>query len=281
MRARTKSQLPAEVKNTAVTQYDESEFKRYDKTDMSDMEIPALKLLQGMSPEVLSQTSKLRAGMWYHSILELDLGPEIEEVVVQMVMKEAIVRSPPLGRNMETFVVFRSADGIHWDRPNTRVEVQFDNGKKVEWYSGRDVQSSGLLEFGSSDPSDPKSKPAGQMTYPIIMRILKPAIPGMVIYRPSFMANKSVKRLNTRRDMRPEPPLRQVYTLKAIEQSAPGRLWYVPEFSSNGELRDERIYAELRQQTERLAASTAHIRTADPLDDAIVDNRPGAGNAAY
>jgi hypothetical protein len=38
------------------------EFKRYDKTDMSDMEIPALKLLQGMSPEVLSQTSKLRAG---------------------------------------------------------------------------------------------------------------------------------------------------------------------------------------------------------------------------
>jgi hypothetical protein len=114
------------------------------------------------------------------------------------------------------------------------------------------------------------------------MRILKPAIPGMVIYRPSFMANKSVKRLNTRRDMRPEPPLRQVYKLQGDRAVGARRLWYVPEFSSNGELRDEDASTPScgnRRSASRQAGYT-RSSTADPLDDAIVDNRSGGGQCS-
>ena len=57
--------------------HDPKRFRRFGNVGITDMEIPALKLLQGLSPEV-KENHALRAGHFYHSILEQDLGEELE-----------------------------------------------------------------------------------------------------------------------------------------------------------------------------------------------------------
>ena len=57
------------------------------------MEIPALKLLQDASPEV-KEHHHLRAGHWYHTILERDLGEVVQKVVVEIVHRSVDLWSP-------------------------------------------------------------------------------------------------------------------------------------------------------------------------------------------
>ena len=59
---------------------DLSHIKQFGNIGVEHMTLPALKLLQGLSPEV-KEHHELRAGSFWHSILEQDLGKELDVVV--------------------------------------------------------------------------------------------------------------------------------------------------------------------------------------------------------
>ena len=264
--------------------HDPKRFRRFGNVGIADMEIPALKLLQGLSPEVKAN-HQLRAGNFYHSILEEDLGEELK-VVVLLVHHSVILRTPKNVRGVDSIVLARSADGVNWDKPNQRFEVQLPHGGKTEWNTGRNVQSSGLLDWGSSDPQNRNSTPAAQHVYTVILRLLEPQIEGPVIYTGSVTANRKIMQLNSKIDIRASggvEPLRQIYIMTAEErQGGQGISWFVPNFAPGGHLEpNDPLFDEFMSQAERLEHLYPSIKVVggEELDDQIPS--AGAANAAF
>jgi hypothetical protein len=245
------------------------------------MEIPALKLLQGLSPEV-KEHHHLRAGHWYHTILERDLGEVVQKVVVEIVHRSVDLWSPKNVRGIDSRLLARAADGENWDRPNQRFDVVLEGGQKVEWFTGKNVQASGLLNWGSSDPNNPNSVPAANLVYTLILRIIEPSgINSPCIYIPSKMARKAVMRLNSKIDARMDvtPPLKQLYSIEAVEKSgrSAGISWYEPSFNAAGELKDEELYERIKAEAARFAKHYHSIKVVG--DDADDDAIPFAGSS--
>jgi len=263
---------------------DPRQFRRFGNTGIEDMEIPALKLLQGLSPEVKAN-HELRAGRFYHSILEEDLGEELS-VVVLLVHHSVVLRSPKNVRGVDSVLLAKAADGENWDKPNQRFTVQLQGGGRVEWFTNRNVKASGLLDWGSSDPTNRNSTPAAQHVYTVILRILSPQVEGPVIYVPSVTANRKVMQLNSKIDLRAAagiPPLRQIYRIVPEERNAGQAVsWFVPNFTAAGELdvEDER-FEEFMEQAGRLEALYPSIKVVggEEIDDHVP--HAGASNAAF
>lgn len=136
--------------------------------DSDDYEIPRLKLLQALSPEI--EDGQGKAGQFYHNVLEEPLG-ETLTVVPIFVFKSFILWNP---RHEGGGILARAMDGVHWDNPNGEFEVQpyKDNKKKVTWRTARTVKESGLDQWGSTDPDDPQSQPAATRMINVLLEIV-------------------------------------------------------------------------------------------------------------
>jgi hypothetical protein len=67
-----------------------------------------------------------------------------------------------------------SRDGKTWDPPEGEFQVRFENNPNVyTWRLKPSVAESGLTEFGSSRPGDPKSPPAATLTYEVLWWFLE------------------------------------------------------------------------------------------------------------
>ena len=264
---------------------DPRRFQRFGNIGVKDMEIPTLQLLQKMS-KVLEVDHALRAGSFYHSILEQDLGRELDVVVI-LVHHSVVLKTPRDPRGALPTILARAADGFNWDKPNTRFEVQYPSGKKGEYFTGKNVQASGLQEWGTSDPDNRNSVPAASDVYTVIMRLLEPKIEGPVIYTGTVTTNKKIRELNSKIDLRSlggVEPLRQIYKLTSEErQGAQGGTWFIPNFAPNGELdEDDPRFDEFLAQGERLNELYPSIKVvggSEPLDDEIPS--AGASNRAF
>jgi hypothetical protein len=264
--------------------YDPKRFRRFGNIGVEDMEIPALRILHSLS-KVVRENHELRPGNFYHSILEQDLGRELE-VVVLLVHHHVRLTTPKDPRGGLPQTLAKAMDGKTWDKPNQRFEVQFPSGKKGEYFTGKNVEQSGLLEWGTSDPNNPNSPPAAQHVYTVIMRILKPHVEGPIIYSGSVSTNKKIMQLNSKIDIRAAggvEPLRQIYRLTPEErQGQQGGNWFVPNFTAAGELEpDDPRFDEFMAQAERLDQLYPSIKVvgAEDLDDEIPV--AGANNRAF
>jgi hypothetical protein len=269
----TAEQLPATLSPNA--------FKRYGNIEARHMELPALKLLQHPSPEV-KQRHELRAGSFYHAILEEDLGEELQ-VVVLFVHVGGVIRSPRLTDGSGGLILARSPDDINWETPFAKVPVTLPGGFKSEYDLRANVSASGLDKWGTSDPRDPKSPPAYTKQYTVLMRIV--GIEGPVVYVPSRTGNIEVERLNTKVEVRAAngvPPRRQLFKLNCYERSSsPTISWFVPRWTAAGPLEDEKLAAACEAEAERLSSLFQHIVVVggEEMDDHIP--QAGATNVAY
>ena len=140
-----------------------SDYAGQGTENVSDLTIvPRIKLLQGLSPEVVDDGE--RAGEFYHDVVEATLGDSIQMVPVYVSQSVLLWRPRKDGGG----ILARADDGVHWDRPNTDFEVKLDNGKEVVWDTGSTVQRGGLDQFGSMDPDDRNSYPAATRMINII-----------------------------------------------------------------------------------------------------------------
>lgn len=129
--------------------------KGLESLGMGDFEIPRLKLLQAISPEVTDGRGK--AGNYWHTVLEQDLGGSLE-IIPLYLSKSAILWRP---REDGGGILARADDGINWSPSQGQFTVKIDKrGTTRTWKLAPTVAESRLLEWGTYDEQDPQSQPA-------------------------------------------------------------------------------------------------------------------------
>lgn len=193
--------------------------------DSTDLIIPRVKLLQGISPEVTAHDAA-KAGEFWHTIAGVSLGKSLVGIPI-LTHKSFVLWSP---RNDERGILARADDGVHWDAPaGTTFSVKPKGAvHPVEYVLGSTVNERtgdgpALSEFGSSLPGDPKSPPAAALTYQFLWYF--PDFPDM---SPAIIINtrssvKAAMLLLSKIDHSPVDHYGQKYTITVTnEKSADG-----------------------------------------------------------
>lgn len=132
-----------------------------DNFDSSDVVLPRIKLLQGISPEI--QTfNDAKAGHFWHTGMDISLGDSFKFVVADR--RKKYLLSAPLEDGKG--VLARADDAKTWDRLGS-WQVKIKGVKQpVTWeIKDLDLMKSGLTEWGTFNPDDEDSPPAATLFY--------------------------------------------------------------------------------------------------------------------
>lgn len=134
-----------------------------------DVALPIIKIAQALSKEIVEGSIEgLKIGDFFHSITEDVIGPEFNAVIVYTDIRAILWRPRDSGGG----ILARSEDMKTWNPSNAVFDVTLDKIKKaVQWRTRGSVVESGLLEFGSSNPDDPSSQPAGTRMYNMVVML--------------------------------------------------------------------------------------------------------------
>ena len=140
--------------------------------DSSDLKPPKLKLLAGMSPEVMDGIPGAQPGNFWITIFNQNLGQSV--IITPILLRKSYhIWAPKTGETKGPLAT--ASDGIHWDQPNQTFEIRFPNNPNpYKWTIGKLVTDHGVNKFGSSQPDDPKSKPIATLTYDILVLLELP-----------------------------------------------------------------------------------------------------------
>ena len=128
--------------------------------DSSDIILPQIKLLQGVSDQIAEFDTAVIGDFW-HTGLDESLSDSIDFVIINRRKKYLLL--PPQGDNQG--ILARSDDNVTWDTMG-KWDVQIDKRTTVTWtIEDLNVDRSGLGKWGSSFPGDPNSPPAATQFY--------------------------------------------------------------------------------------------------------------------
>jgi hypothetical protein len=260
-----KSNLPAYLQDKAKT-------TRIGNIDSTDLVIPRVKLLQGVSPELELFPDTARAGIFWHSILQEPLGKSL--IGIPIVLKKTHVLWAPRGDDRG--ILARSRDAINWEPPQGEFDVVFKGNKTVyHWKLAPTVAESGLDKFGSSRSDDPNSPPAASLTYEILWYFPEHADLGPSIILNSRGAVKVCQRLLSVIDAKPVDHFYQLYSIGCATAKGPdGEPFHNYVYSSLG-YADEADGAAAAQLYERF--KDVAFRASDEKAD-VPNDAPGAGH---
>ncbi len=183
--------------------------------DNSDLAIPQLQLLQGLSP-ALKQFSFLSAGDFFHTATEQAL-PQPFLATVIYIDKRYILWRP---RDMGGGILARANDGKHWHPANTTFAVKLDKkdgGANVTWETADTVEESGLAEWGTQDPNNPDSPPAATLMYNLLLAFPASSELSPAILTLSRTQAKSAQKLNMKFKGLNRPTFASVIRFSAFE----------------------------------------------------------------
>ena len=235
----------------------------------SDIALPLVKLAQALSPE-LDTIDGLKPGQFFHTITEEILGTELAIVMVYCDIRAILWRPRESGGG----ILARSEDLRMWSPSNAVFDVILKNKKAVKWATKDTVVNSRLLEFGTSDPDDPNSQPAGTRMYNLACML--PDYPHL---SPSIITNqrsqiRPVKAVLGKIKMSQAPSWGQRFNLQSVEDSGPsGPFWNV-RYIAAGFVENPQEAALYRSFYEKFAKEGVRIREED-LESAAADTAGG------
>jgi hypothetical protein len=143
--------------------------------DASDLKPPQLKMLAGMSPEVINGTPGASPGNFWMTIHNRALGHSVTGTFI-LVRKTYQIWAPKgAGLPDQKGPLASSSNGLTWDVPNQTFEVRFAmNPRTYKWKIGKLVTDYDALEWGTQQPEDPRSKPIATLTYNLMWVIDMP-----------------------------------------------------------------------------------------------------------
>ena len=231
-----------------------------------DIETPRLKLLQAVSPEV-EEFDEARPGHFWHSIAECSLGAELRVVPLYIDMRAILWRPRHEGGG----ILARADDGMHWSPPNATFEVRPYKDRKdftVKWITKPTVAASGLLDWGSSDPSDSGSQPAATRMYN--MAVALPDFPelgiGVVtLQRASIsVARKFLGKLK----LMSVPSFGCYFNMSSVKNTgAGGDSFNNYKFVAAGHVQDEDEFNAYRELYEAFKAAGLNIKDLEGVQD--------------
>lgn len=227
-----------------------------------DFKIPRIMLLQALSPAIQSFPGEARPGEFWHTGLNVSLGQNFD-LVPLLARKRVVVWKP---REDGGGILAFSTDGKTWAvGGNTKHSVKIKGRKEaVIWDTGKDVASSRLLEWGTSNPDDMDSQPAASLSYEYLCYL--PNAPHMspAVLSCTKTALQKARAFNTSL-LTMAQARRPSYCLKvncfAEQQSDGGNTWYVPNFKMNGV-----VAKDVYDITKALAEKNSNY-VADPVDE--------------
>lgn len=239
-----------------------------------DMEIPRLKLIQALSPE-LEAYNELKAGDFFHSAAEEIFSGPFRAVPV-LVDKQMILWNP---RANGGGVLARSMDCIHWAPPQGEYTVKLDNpyqGTTVKWRLAETVRESGLGEWGTMNPNDPNSPPAA--TRMINMALAFPDNPTLMMAVLTFSRSslKMGRRLLTKLMTVRTPLYGSIFTFEAFtDNNKQGQKFFNIQATGAGLVEDEKLFHQYREIHESMKGAGLNIKDVDSLQDE--EQAPGEG----
>jgi hypothetical protein len=135
--------------------------------DSSDLKPPQLKMLAGMSPEVINGTPGASPGNFWLTIFNQPLGHSVTGTFILLRKSYQIWAPKGAGISNEQKGPLASAsNGLSWDVPNQTFDIRFPlNPKVYKWKIGKLVTDFGVTNWGTQQPEDPRSKPIATLTY--------------------------------------------------------------------------------------------------------------------
>ena len=152
-----------------------------DALDGSDMALPRISLIQGLSKE-RERFSFLKSGDFFHTAHEKALPQNFLAVPI-LINKRYLLWKP---RDAGGGLLARANDGKHWTPANHTFNVKLDKkdgGANVIWKTAPTVKESGLAEWGTMDPNNPESPPAATLVYNLLL-----AFPGNPEISPAILS---------------------------------------------------------------------------------------------
>lgn len=208
-----------------------------ERLSASDVEVPRLKLMQKLSPE-LEMHNDLKAGDFFHSIAELNMGPQVRVTPIFVDQRFILWRPRETGGG----ILARADDGIHWSPANTSFNVKLKTGQDVIWTTADTVAASRLDQWGSANPADPNSPPAATRMYNIVVAFPdEPDMPPAVVtlQRAAIkVARKFIGKLKITR----APSFGLIFIMKSVEDQSPAGKFYNFGFAADGMVEDQAMF---------------------------------------
>lgn len=238
------SALPDYLRNGSVVNDD-------DNFDSSDVSIPMVKLLQGLSNEC-TQFAEAKAGNFWHTGVDMSLGSSFKFVVASRRKKYLLIAPIADGQG----VLARSDDAKTWDRKGS-WEVKIDKKNKATWsIDSLDVAQSGLTEWGTSNPDDENSPPAATLVYEYLVLLPDHMDVGPAVISLARSAIKKAKKgLNDKIQLHRNNgrPLQSVvFSAKAVEEASDSGAYNNWSFTSAG-FAPEAVYRQAMSVSKLLA----------------------------
>jgi hypothetical protein len=132
-----------------------------DNFDSSDVVVPRIKLLQGLSKEC-EEFDTAKAGVFWHTGFDVAVGTELNFVICSRKKKYMLVAPLEDGQG----ILARAENFFEWDVTGS-WDVKLKGQKTpVTWtISDLNVQQSGLDKWGTYDPDNLNSPPAATLFY--------------------------------------------------------------------------------------------------------------------
>lgn len=233
-----------------------------DNFDATDVVIPRIKLIQGISPE-MTAFDEAKAGVFWHSGFDVPLGSEFKFVVADR--RKKFLLSAPIEDGQG--VLARSDDAKTWDRLGTwNVKIKGVRNP-VRWeVTDKDVARSGLTKWGTYNPDDPESPPAATMFYDYLVFLperlnLGPAV--ISLSRSSIrQAKKGLNDKIALHSQNGRPMQALVFSANSIDDMSDGQSYKNWQFKSAGFVQDQALYEMVRAH----AGGLGNVKVADEVE---------------
>jgi len=251
-----------------------------DSYDATDLIIPRVTLLQGISPAVMA--GEAPNGHFWHTINEIDLGDSLR--VVPILHRKQVTLWNPL--HMGGGVVARASDGLHWDNDfDAHISPYKDMPKKLVRYTARkgdsvglaDVAGSGLAAFGSADPDNPEGPPAATLSHIFLFRALDHLDLGPFVVFLQRSSTPVAKTLLSKVNLNKASMFGQVYTMACkVDKNKAGQEYNQYTFKADSIVQDEELFGEFHANYRTFKGASFRTNDEDAVDEG---GESGAGHA--
>lgn len=247
-------------------------------------EFPRIKLLQGISEE-LQTYDGVKSGEFFHTLAESSLGQQV--AIVPLHISTRYVLWAPRKPIDAGGILARADDGVHWNPANAEFTVKVDKrGNTATWNTRNTVAESGLDQWGTFDPSDPKSPPAATQVYMMVVALpdfpdLSPV--ALLLQRASI---KPARALRGKLKFSRAPIYGTRFVMSSFVDGDTDQLFNNYRFTAAGFVEDEdeyKFYEQMYENFEKAGAAGLQARDLDEAqDDAPVgsDRREAAAAAS-
>jgi len=227
----------------------------------SSVETPRIKLIQKISPE-LDVHNDLRAGEFWHTILEQSLGTEVRICPIYVDERFILWRPQEDGGG----ILARADDGIHWHPAPAEFAVKLKDGTAVKWRTERTVAASRLDQWGSQNPANPDSPPAATRMFNMVVTFPDdPEMPPAVVTLQRSAVTVGKKFMGKLKITR-APSFGLIFKMGSTsETNKAGQGYLNYNFVGDGKVTDEAFYRANREYYELFKAQGVQIKDMESL----------------